>query len=73
MEKIRLEQEQTKNVCRVTFIFPREAAPDAKSVSIVGDFNNWNIHANPMKKVVVVVRIEEAMPNAMSGIITGYI
>lgn len=42
---------KTKNVCRVTFRLPRVAAPDAKSVSIVGDFNNWNTHANPMKKL----------------------
>ncbi len=37
------------NVCRVTFRLPEAAAPDAKSVYIVGDFNNWNISANPMK------------------------
>jgi 1,4-alpha-glucan branching enzyme len=37
------------NVCRVTFRLPKAAAPDAKSVHIVGDFNNWNISANPMK------------------------
>ncbi len=29
---------------------PKVAAPDAKSVCIVGDFNNWDIHADPMKK-----------------------
>jgi hypothetical protein len=23
---------------------------DAKTVCLVGDFNNWNIHANPMKR-----------------------
>ena len=37
------------NVCRVTFRLPKAAAADAKSVYIVGDFNNWNISANPMK------------------------
>jgi hypothetical protein len=42
---------KTKNVCKVTFRLPKVAAPDAKSVSIVGDFNNWNTHANPMKKL----------------------
>jgi hypothetical protein len=41
---------KTKNVCRVTFSLPKAAAPDSKSVYIVGDFNNWDIHANPMKK-----------------------
>jgi 1,4-alpha-glucan branching enzyme len=37
------------NVCRVTFRLPKAAAPDAKSIYIVGDFNNWNISASPMK------------------------
>ncbi len=42
---------KSKNVCRVTFTLPKIAASDAKSVCIVGDFNDWNIHANPMKKL----------------------
>ena len=42
---------KSKNSCKVTFRLPRVAAPDAKSVCIVGDFNNWSIHANPMKKL----------------------
>jgi 1,4-alpha-glucan branching enzyme len=36
--------------CKVTFRLPSMAAPGAKSVCIVGDFNNWNTHANPMKR-----------------------
>jgi 1,4-alpha-glucan branching enzyme len=40
-----------KDVCRVTFRLPKAAAPDTKSVCIVGDFNNWNYHATPMKKL----------------------
>jgi len=28
--------------CRVTFRLPREAAPDAKKIAIVGDFNDWD-------------------------------
>ncbi len=42
---------KSKNVYRVTFTLPKIAASNAKSVCIVGDFNNWNIHANPMKKL----------------------
>ena len=48
---IKKEYFKTKNICRVTFRLPKIAASDAKSVCIVGDFNNWNIHANPMKKL----------------------
>jgi 1,4-alpha-glucan branching enzyme len=40
-----------KDVCRVTFRLPKIAAPGAKNVSIVGDFNDWNIYASPMKKL----------------------
>ena len=40
-----------KEVCKVTFRLPRIAATDAKNVCIVGEFNDWNIYANPMKKL----------------------
>lgn len=39
-----------QGLCMVTFRFPSVAAKHAKSVCIVGDFNGWNIRANPMKK-----------------------
>jgi 1,4-alpha-glucan branching enzyme len=42
---------KTKKTCKVTFTMPKIAAPDSKSVCIVGDFNNWNIYANPLKKL----------------------
>ncbi len=48
---IKKEYFKTKNICRVTFRLPKIAASDAKNVCIVGDFNNWNIHADPMKKL----------------------
>jgi 1,4-alpha-glucan branching enzyme len=31
---------------KVQFAFP---APDAQNVSLGGNFNNWNTHANPME------------------------
>jgi len=33
---------KTKNVCKVTFILPKEAVQNAKSVKVVGEFNNWS-------------------------------
>lgn len=48
---IRKEYFKSRNICRVTFRLPRIAAQDAKRVCIVGDFNNWNIHADSMKKL----------------------
>jgi 1,4-alpha-glucan branching enzyme len=34
----------------VTFVLPKEAAPEAESVCILGEFNNWVQDANPLKK-----------------------
>lgn len=42
---------KAKNICQVSFRLPKIVALGSKSVCIVGDFNNWNIHANPMKKL----------------------
>lgn len=36
--------------CKVSFLLPREAARDALTVTVVGDFNNWNINTTPMVK-----------------------
>ena len=32
---------KSKPVCKATFTFPADAAPEAKTVEILGDFNNW--------------------------------
>lgn len=42
---------KTLPVCKVTFRLPGEAAHDARHVSIVGDFNNWNEHGIPLKRL----------------------
>jgi len=47
---IRKEYLSNGNLCRVTFKLPKDAAKGAESVCIVGDFNNWDISANPMTK-----------------------
>lgn len=42
---------KSKPVCKATFTLPVEAAPDAKSVQLVGDFNAWSVeNAVEMKK-----------------------
>jgi len=35
----------------VTFRVPAEVAPNAKSVSLVGEFNNWDESATPMTRL----------------------
>lgn len=34
---------KSKPVCKATFTLPVEAAPEAETVKIVGDFNEWNV------------------------------
>lgn len=41
---------KSKPACKVTFMFPKEAAGDAKSITVVGDFNNWDKESSKMKK-----------------------
>jgi 1,4-alpha-glucan branching enzyme len=48
--EIKKEYLEGGRLCKVTFRLPSMAAPDAQSVSIVGDFNDWNTHANPMRR-----------------------
>lgn len=40
---------KSKPVCKVTFKVPKEMAPSAKEVYVVGDFNGWDQKAEPMK------------------------
>jgi len=40
---------KTKPTCEVTFQLPKDI--EAKRVSVVGDFNDWDPEANPLRKV----------------------
>ena len=42
---------KSKDICKVTFKLPKEAAPKATEVTLVGDFNDWDEHSCPMKKL----------------------
>ncbi len=37
--------------CKVTFRLPREAAPTAEMVTVVGDFNDWDLKGMQMQKL----------------------
>ncbi len=41
---------KSKPLCKVTFVLPKEAAPGAKAITVVGDFNNWDKGSLRMKK-----------------------
>lgn len=38
-------------LCRVTFRVPKEASAGARSIAVVGDFNNWSARDHLMKKL----------------------
>ena len=42
---------KSKPVCKVSFSLPKDVAETASKVALVGDFNEWDSSANPMKKL----------------------
>ena len=42
---------KSKPICKVSFEVPKEAAKQADEIYIVGEFNDWNTSATPMKKL----------------------
>ncbi len=40
-----------KAVCKVTFKMPKEMTGPVNTVHLVGDFNDWDTRATPMKKL----------------------
>ncbi len=41
---------KTKPVCKTTFILEKDAVNSAKNVFLVGEFNDWDPQATPLKK-----------------------
>ena len=42
---------KNRKTCKVTFSLPKEAVKNAKIVHLVGEFNNWDIYATPLKRM----------------------
>lgn len=42
---------ETSPACKVTFRLPKKAAPEARQVTIVGDFNDWDKERTLMKRL----------------------
>ncbi|MBC8426018.1 isoamylase early set domain-containing protein [bacterium] len=42
---------KSRPIGKVTFRLPGEAAPEAASVHLVGEFNGWNESATPMERL----------------------
>ncbi len=39
------------SVCKVTFMITKEAAKGAKSIFLVGEFNDWSRESTPMERL----------------------
>jgi len=48
---IRKQYLKSKPICKVTFKIPENIANSAKTACIVGEFNNWSLVANPMRRL----------------------
>jgi 1,4-alpha-glucan branching enzyme len=42
---------KSKPVCKVTFRIPEEIGKSVATAHVVGEFNNWDLHSTPMKKL----------------------
>ncbi len=41
---------KSKPLCKVSFRVPKEVAKSAETAFVVGEFNNWDTNAAPMKR-----------------------
>lgn len=48
---IKKQHLKTKPVCKVTFRIPEDTGQPVNQAHVVGEFNNWDPSATPMKKL----------------------
>lgn len=48
---IKKQYVKSRDEIKVTFRIPKDLAPSAAEVRVVGEFNNWNTACEPMKKL----------------------
>lgn len=48
---LKKKYQEDKNTCKVTFSISAEIAKKHQKAYVVGDFNNWDKYATPMKKM----------------------
>lgn len=51
IQNIKKRYNKAKTSCKVTFGLPMEAVVGVQTVTIVGDFNEWDEKATPLKKL----------------------
>jgi 1,4-alpha-glucan branching enzyme len=51
MVSLKKQYLKSKEQCKVTFRLPKAAAPGAKTVHVVGEFNDWSTVRTPMKRL----------------------
>jgi 1,4-alpha-glucan branching enzyme len=51
IEGLKKQYLKAKHLCKVTFRLPKDAAPEAETVTLVGDFNGWSMEETPMQKL----------------------
>jgi len=42
---------KSRPACKVTFVLPGEAAPAARTVCLMGEFNDWSPEAHPLRRL----------------------
>lgn len=65
------------SVCSVRFVLPKDAAPDAGSVCILGEFNNWSVNTHPLVRMddgdfVITLELEAGRPYRFRYVIDGW-